>query len=142
MDQCMICSEGRVTYFNSHEDRDGMMISEWSPSKFCPECGRPLSENFKKTKKNPREIPSGGIDEDVPMVYEFDTVNKPSHYCEGRKYEPIEVIKDWNLDFDLGNTVKYISRAGRKDDIIQDLNKAKFYLEHEIKTLEGKRDAR
>jgi hypothetical protein len=68
----------------------------------------------------------------------FDIVNRPSHYCEGRTYEPIAVIKDWNLNFNLGNTVKYISRAGRKDNILQDLKKAKFYLDWEIKYLESK----
>lgn len=47
-----------------------------------------------------------------------DAVNHPSHYAEGREYEPIDVILDWGLGFNLGNTVKYISRAGRKDDII------------------------
>ena len=69
---------------------------------------------------------------------EFDVINNPSHYCEGRTYEPIAVIKDWGLNFNLGNTVKYISRAGRKDNILQDLKKAKFYLDWEIKYLESK----
>ena len=68
----------------------------------------------------------------------FDVVNNPSHYCEGRKYEPIKVIKDWNLNFNLGNTVKYISRAGRKIDALEDLKKARFYLDWEIKYLESK----
>ena len=71
---------------------------------------------------------------------EFDIVNNPSHYCEGRTYEPITVIKDWGLNFNLGNTVKYIARAGRKDDILQDLKKAKFYLDWEIKYLESKNE--
>jgi len=39
------------------------------------------------------------------------------------KYEAIDVIEDWNLNFNLGNAVKYISRAGHKDDIVQDLKK-------------------
>lgn len=69
----------------------------------------------------------------------YDVVNNPSHYCEGREYEPIEVIKDWELNFDLGNAIKYISRAGRKDDVLQDLKKARFYLDHEIKCLERAR---
>ena len=69
---------------------------------------------------------------------EFDIINNPSHYCEGRTYEPIAVIKDWGLNFNLGNIVKYISRAGRKDNILQDLKKAKFYLDWEIKYLESK----
>ena len=67
----------------------------------------------------------------------YDNVNKPSHYIEGRKYEPIKVIKDWGLNFNLGNTVKYISRAGRKDvtKTIEDLEKARFYLNAEIEYL-------
>lgn len=64
-----------------------------------------------------------------------DIINHPSHYCEGRKYEPIDVILDWDLNFTLGNTIKYISRAGRKDDIIQDLEKAEYYLKKEIDRL-------
>lgn len=59
-----------------------------------------------------------------------NNVNHPSHYTEGRKHEPIDVIYDWNLDFDLGNAIKYISRAGRKDSTKtkEDLEKAIFYL--------------
>ena len=63
---------------------------------------------------------------------EFNDVSCPSHYCEGRLFEPIEVINDWQLDFDLGNVIKYISRAGRKDNKIKDLEKALFYLNHAI----------
>ena len=65
----------------------------------------------------------------------FDVVSKPSHYAEGRKYEPKDVIRDWGLNFNLGSAVKYISRAGRKDDILQDLKKAKQFLEFEIEAL-------
>lgn len=71
---------------------------------------------------------------------DFDIINKPSHYCEGRKYEPIDVIKDWDLNFNLGNVVKYISRVGRKDDSLQELKKARVYLNHEIKYLENKNE--
>ena len=66
-----------------------------------------------------------------------DPVNRPSHYTEGRKFETIEVIEDWGLGFCLGNTVKYISRAGRKlDQILEDLKKARWYLDREIASLE------
>ncbi|MCA9749268.1 MAG: DUF3310 domain-containing protein, partial [Romboutsia sp.] len=47
-------------------------------------------------------------------------------------YETIKVIEAWGLGFNLGNVVKYISRAGKKDFLIQDLEKAKWYLEREI----------
>lgn len=66
----------------------------------------------------------------------FDAVSHPSHYMEGRKYEPRKVIADWGLNFNLGNAVKYISRAGRKGDKIEDLRKAIQYIEFEIEELE------
>lgn len=64
-----------------------------------------------------------------------DTINHPSHYAAGRQHEPIDVIEDWELGFNLGNAVKYISRAGRKGDPLEDLRKAAWYLEREIQRL-------
>ena len=72
-------------------------------------------------------------------MLEHDAVKSPSHYTEGRKFEPKDVIRDWGLDFNLGSTVKYIARAGRKDDILQDLNKAKEFLQFEIDAIEAER---
>ena len=68
---------------------------------------------------------------------EKEMVNHPSHYNMG-KYEAIDVIEDWNLNFNLGNAVKYISRAGHKDDIVQDFKKALWYIDREIQRLENK----
>lgn len=58
---------------------------------------------------------------------------RPNHYKDG-KIEPIEYIHDHNLDFDLGNAVKYISRAGKKEgaDYCSDLRKAIQYLQFAI----------
>lgn len=67
-----------------------------------------------------------------------DVVKNPSHYCFS-KYEPKDVIREWNLNFNLGNCIKYVARAGKKDDIIQDLKKARQYLDFEIEYLEQKR---
>lgn len=70
-----------------------------------------------------------------------NNISSPSHYTQDRQYEPRKVIMDWGLDFYLGNTVKYISRAGRKggaDDHIDDLLKAKQYLEWEIEMITNK----
>ena len=69
----------------------------------------------------------------------FDSVHRPSHYAEGRKYEPRKVIHDWQLNFNLGNAVKYISRAGRKGDMVEDLRKAIQYIEFEIEEIENGR---
>lgn len=61
-----------------------------------------------------------------------DAVNHPSYY-QG-KIEVIDFIEDKNLGFNLGNCVKYISRAGKKnpDKRIEDLEKARWYLDREI----------
>lgn len=64
-----------------------------------------------------------------------DEVNHPAHYTDG-KIEVIDFIEDKGLGFCLGNAVKYISRAGKKDKTktIQDLQKAAWYLNREIET--------
>ena len=67
-----------------------------------------------------------------------ETVNHPSYYKTGG-IEAIDVIEAWDLDFCLGNTIKYISRAGRKSDkVIEDLKKAAWYLNREIPRIEKK----
>lgn len=70
-----------------------------------------------------------------------DMVNHPEHYGgKENLYEAIKVIDAWELGFHLGNVVKYISRAGKKDPktMIQDLKKAAWYLEKYIEKLEAK----
>ena len=70
-----------------------------------------------------------------------EQVNHPNHYGgEDNPYEAIKVIDAWELGFSLGNTVKYISRAGKKesDKELQDLKKSLWYLQHHIETLEKK----
>ena len=72
---------------------------------------------------------------------ETEMVNHPKHYGgKNNPYEAIKVIDAWELGFSLGNTVKYISRAGKKesDKELQDLKKAMWYLQHHIEELEKK----
>jgi len=66
---------------------------------------------------------------------EFDEISKPEHYCFS-KYEPKDVIREWGLNFNLGNAIKYIARAGKKESAIKDLKKARQYIEFEIDYLE------
>lgn len=68
-----------------------------------------------------------------------EKINHPEHYGGDTVYEAIKVIEAWNLDFCLGNTVKYISRAGKKNQskIVEDLEKAKWYLERKISQLKS-----
>lgn len=54
-------------------------------------------------------------------------VDHPQHYNVGQ-IEVIDVIEDWGLDFHLGNAVKYIARAEHKNDALEDIDKAIWYL--------------
>lgn len=75
-----------------------------------------------------------------------DAVHHPPHYTYG-KIETVDFILDKNLNFPLGNAVKYIVRAGIKksagmsdtDKAIEDLSKAIQYIQFQIEYLEGKR---
>lgn len=68
-----------------------------------------------------------------------DPVDHPLHYGgKDNPYEAIKVIEAWRLGFNLGNTVKYISRAGKKGSPLEDLKKARWYLDREISNLERK----
>ena len=62
-----------------------------------------------------------------------DSINHPAHYIDGRDHEPIDVIEDWKLGYCLGQVIKYVSRAGRKGDALEDLRKAEFYLQRQIR---------
>ena len=66
-----------------------------------------------------------------------DNVNHPSHYTSG-KIEVIDFIEDQKLPYHLGNVVKYVARAGKKDPtkLVEDLKKATWYLNRYIKLLE------
>lgn len=61
-------------------------------------------------------------------------VDHPPHYRGDTGIEAIDVIEAWELGFCLGNVVKYVARAGRKGaDAVEDLEKARWYLDREIK---------
>jgi len=88
-------------------------------------CSHARSE-FKGTPYEPKAEPE-------------DTL-RPSHYLgKDHPYEVIKVIRAWDLNFELGNAVKYIARAGKKDEskTIEDLNKAVTYIQMEIERREA-----
>jgi hypothetical protein len=66
-------------------------------------------------------------------------VNEPPHYCD-IGLEPIDVIEAWGLGFCLGNAVKYIARAEHKGSRLEDLEKARWYLEREIARIKNGTD--
>lgn len=66
-----------------------------------------------------------------------EAVDHPAHYGGAdNPYEAIKVIEAWGLNFNLGNTAKYISRTGKKGSAIRDLRKARWYLDREISNQE------
>lgn len=76
------------------------------------------------------------IIEEKPEPIKVDLVNSPPHY-QGNKFEVIDIIDDFGLSFNTGNAIKYILRADKKGNQKQDLQKALWYLEHELNKLNG-----
>ena len=62
-----------------------------------------------------------------------NNVNHPKHYNEG--LEAIDVIESWDLNFNVGNVIKYMLRAAHKGEEIQDLEKAKWYLDRHLENI-------
>lgn len=99
-------------------------------------------------------FPTGGFESIEQASQTFsgtktnDPVNHPAHYADS-KIEVIEYIEDKKLGYCLGNVVKYVSRAGKKHSAdksdkekeIEDLKKAKWYLERRIYELEKEQEA-
>ena len=75
------------------------------------------------------------MDADREQDLMAETVNHPPHYNTG-SIEVIDAIEDWNLGFSLGNAVKYIARADHKGARLDDLKKARWYLDREIQRSE------
>ena len=87
-------------------------------------------------------LPEGMTEADVneivadvnKAIAQHDAVNNPAHYTAGG-IETIDFIEAKKLGYNLGNVVKYITRAGHKGNQLEDLRKAQWYLTREINTL-------
>lgn len=103
----------------------------------APACWEGIAQTF------PDDVVRKVHKELFPEQYQNDPVNHPSHYTSG-KIEVADFIADQRLNFDRGNAVKYLCRAGAKDPAceIQDLEKAIWYINHEIKTLKERNNDR
>lgn len=92
----------------------------------CANCGRELLVGL-----------DGSLCSMCVPDYAPESVNHPPHYGGADNlYEAIKVIEAWELGFCLGNAVKYICRAGKKSSELEDLKKARWYLDREIQRLE------
>lgn len=70
--------------------------------------------------------------------YEAVKSEKPTHYQTENNIDIIDFCKMYNLNFNRGNVIKYVARAGKKDDEIKDLEKALDFIQREIKYLKEK----
>ena len=128
--------------------RDGlpqMLLRRKNMSKYCDNCGNQGNVNSDcrvctLVENNGQEIliPSHYVPKDKEMV------NHPSHYGGAdNPYEAIKVIEAWEADFNIGTTLKYLCRCGKKtigggaeEMRLEDLKKARWYLDREIQNIE------
>lgn len=81
------------------------------------------------------KIPRQRVEVEFSTAIGGDPVNHPPHYKSPDGLETIDVIESFGLDFNLGNAVKYILRAGKKGDAATDLDKAIWYLRRAMRRL-------
>ena len=99
----------------------------------------------KKARMQGSEPPSSGtlnkvpsiVEVHFPITMESDPVNQPAHYKVGG-IETIDFIEAKQLNYNLGNVVKYVTRADHKGNRLEDLEKARWYLDREIGNLSEK----
>lgn len=120
----LTCEGCGVTFVHTKEKAQG----RWP--KYCPEC-LPKYSKVPKKKEVAVEPVAQTIEEHEVKAIKEDVINHPSHYTRG-KIEVIDFIEDQQLPYHLGNVIKYIARAGYKGDKLEDLKKARWYLDRYI----------
>lgn len=99
--------------------------------KYCPTCLPKYSKVPKKKEVTVEPVEQAIEELVVELPKNDDVINHPSHYTRG-KIEVIDFIEDQQLPYHLGNVIKYIARAGYKGDKLEDLKKARWYLDRYI----------
>lgn len=132
----LTCEGCGVTFVHKKEKAQG----RWP--KYCPECLPKYSKVPKKKEvvlslapKKEKEVVlslAHMVSKTLEEPKKEDVINHPSHYTRG-KIEVIDFIEDQQLPYHLGNVIKYIARAGYKGDKLEDLKKARWYLDRYIK---------
>ena len=126
----LTCEGCGTTFIHKKEKAQG----RWP--KYCPECLPKYSKVPKKKEETVQTIAEKIVKAiEKPEVKvtpkKEDVINHPSHYTRG-KIEVIDFIEDQQLSYHLGNVIKYIARAGHKGDKLEDLKKARWYLDRYI----------
>ena len=127
----LTCEGCGTTFIHKKEKAQG----RWP--KYCPECLPKYSKVPKKKEETVQTLVEKiaqtiGEPEVKAVPKNEDVINHPSHYTRGN-IEVIDFIEDQQLPYHLGNVIKYIARAGHKGDKLEDLKKARWYLDRYIK---------
>jgi len=111
----------------------GGIVSKPSITDLYDECKSQAPKDLNSCI-NTSSAKSQGLENSLYENIKASDIIRPPHYNPDSLHEPIKVIEAWDLSFNLGNVVKYISRAGKKAGAreIDDLRKALYYLEREI----------
>ena len=117
----LTCEGCGTTFIHKKEKAQG----RWP--KYCPTCAEKYSKPYKKEEDDKKSKLKQTLQKELDAVQKEDMVNHPPHYTQG-KIEVIDFIEDQQFPYHLGNVIKYISRAGRKGDKLEDLKKAQWYL--------------
>lgn len=107
----------RGTTFGGDDPKANVFEVATSGHIVCERCVANREHNYQEAQRNP------------------EAVNHPAHYNMG-SIEVIDAIEAWGLGFNDGNAVKYIARARHKDKHLEDLKKARWYIDREISNLE------
>lgn len=133
----LTCEGCGTTFIHKKEKAQG----RWP--KYCPECLPKYSKVPKKKevvlslahkKEEEKEVVlslAHMVAKTLEEPKQEDVINHPSHYTRG-KIEVIDFIEDQQLPYHLGNVIKYVARAGYKGDKLEDLKKARWYLDRYI----------
>lgn len=127
----LTCEGCNTTFVHTKEKAQG----RWP--KYCPECLPKYSKVPKKKDVVVEPVAQTIVEKAEPEVKTVelpkkeDVINHPSHYTRG-KIEVIDFIEDQQLPYHLGNVIKYVARAGYKGDKLEDLKKARWYLDRYI----------
>jgi hypothetical protein len=107
-------------------------------SAYAQEHGHTINSKMSDMRRLARRIEVARSIEALPVAIDIpspaDTVNHPAHYKVGG-IETIDFIEAKKLNYNIGNVVKYLTRADHKGNKLEDLRKAQWYLTREIASL-------
>lgn len=126
----------------SDKDRVGSLglgVTAQEATEGVVRASRLLKEELETVTIEETRLPDFSFALEEGTCHTPEMVEHPAHYGGDSVYEVIKVLKAWGLESDalLWNVVKYVARSYLKDNLLEDLKKARFYLDRRIAQLES-----